>query len=276
MLTGKVSIFMQEKNGEIWYEDLLKNGDHEKGVLKFRNGKYASFQTPFYKFTDYSCDSPYNILSAPDSTIFIGTNLGLIQYDPKIKVKYDQPFNTLIRNVFARDSLLFGGMANYPDNHNNIESNIIPYKFNDLVFHFTTTFYEDAEKNLFNFRLIGSDTTWSAWTKDRKKEYTNLPEGKYIFEVKSKNQYQEIGSTASYSFRILPPWYRTWLAYLGIYAVCCIGCLQPCTFPHPSIKGSQPGSGKSCRAENDPDSESKRQPRKTEPDRQRYHFIPFH
>jgi hypothetical protein len=67
--------------------------------------------------------------------------------------------------------------------------------------------------------LVGSDTTWSAWVSDFKKEYTNLSEGKYNFEVKSKNQYKITGKTASYSFRILPPWYRTWWAYGGYVAL---------------------------------------------------------
>ncbi|MCX6303084.1 MAG: SpoIIE family protein phosphatase, partial [Bacteroidia bacterium] len=47
---------------------------------------------------------------------------------------------------------------------------------------------------------------------------TNLPEGKYKFEVKSKNQYQMVGVTASYSFHIKPPWSREWWAY-GLYVI---------------------------------------------------------
>ena len=85
----------------------------------------------------------------------------------------------------------------------------------DLTFHFSATFYEDAEKNLYSYRLTGLDTTWSAWTTDHKKEYSRLQEGHYTFEVKSRNQYLVTGTTAFWSFRILPPWYREWWMYLA-------------------------------------------------------------
>jgi len=83
-------------------------------------------------------------------------------------------------------------------------------------------FYEESEKNLFSYRLIGSsNTTWSAWTNNHKKEYNNLQEGKYIFEVKSQNIYRKYGNKASFAFEIRPPWHRTWLAYTlyGILAI---------------------------------------------------------
>jgi serine phosphatase RsbU (regulator of sigma subunit) len=216
MFTGKVFPFVQLKNGEIWFDELLENGNHEKGVLKLINGKYVQYRTPFYKFTKIGCnDSQANICSSPDGKVFIGTTTGLLQYDPLVKLNFDQPFNTLIRRVYSRDSLLFGGIKSDNSDFEKIDGNLIQYPQNDLTFHFAATFYEDSERNLFSYRLIGSDTAWSSWVFDYKKEYTNLHEGNYIFEVKSKNQYQKTGSTASYSFSVLPPWYRAWWAYVS-------------------------------------------------------------
>jgi len=216
MLTGKVILFLQEQNGDIWYEDILKNGNHEKGILKFRNGKYISYQIPFNKFSDISCnESPFNICTVSDSTIFIGTSSGLLQYNPAIKFDFDHPFNTLIREVYSKDSLLFGGAGFGKTDFRHLKGKEMPYSRNNLIFHFAATYFEDSERNQFSYRLLGSDTTWSAWTNDHKKEYTNLPEGNYTFEVKSKNQYLVTGNMASYSFSIFPPFYRTWWAYLG-------------------------------------------------------------
>ena len=216
MLTGKVILFVQEQNGDVWYENILKNGSHEKGILKFRNGKYFSDQTPFNKFSDISCnESPFNICTLPDSTILIGTSSGLLQYNPSIKFDLNHPFPTLIRKVYSKDSLVFGGEGFANTDFRYLKGGEIPYTRNNLIFHFAATYYEDSERNQFSYRLVGSDTTWSAWSIDHKKEYTNLPEGNYTFQVKSKNQYLVTGSMASYSFRILPPFYRTWWAYLG-------------------------------------------------------------
>lgn len=49
------------------------------------------------------------------------------------------------------------------------------------------------------------------------KEYSNLPEGDYVFEVKAV--FLDGSSSAdTFSFQILPPWYRTAIAY-AIYLV---------------------------------------------------------
>jgi|WetSurMetagenome_2_1015567.scaffolds.fasta_scaffold00143_30 signal transduction histidine kinase/ligand-binding sensor domain-containing protein/ActR/RegA family two-component response regulator len=223
MLTGKVTQFIQIENGDIYYEQVLPDRSYEKGVLRFFNGKYDQNKTPFDKFRDISTgDCPYNICPAPDGTVFLGTGYGLLQYNPRARHDYNIPYNTLIRKVYANDSLMFGGEnLNYPFALK-IDGKAIPYSRNNLVFHFSSTSYEDPENNLFSYRLIGSEKSWSGWSTDSKKEYTNLPEGRYIFQVKSKNQYQVTGSIASYSFTILPPWYRTSYAiimYLILFAI---------------------------------------------------------
>jgi serine phosphatase RsbU (regulator of sigma subunit)/ligand-binding sensor domain-containing protein len=215
MLTGKMLSFIQLDNGDIWFDEQLEYGNYEKGFLKFADGKYSFFKTPFYKFNTMSCaESPFNLCKSPDGTIFFGTNMGLIKYTPGIESESNRRFSTLIRMVLSRDSLLFGGEHPSLQEVAKLGGNSLPYRLNDLTFHFAATFFEDSEKNLYSYRLIGLDTSWSEWTADHKKEYTNLREGRYIFEVKSKNQYQDVGSTSAYSFAILAPWYRTWWASL--------------------------------------------------------------
>jgi signal transduction histidine kinase/ligand-binding sensor domain-containing protein len=216
MLTGKISGFQQLKNGDIWFEELSENGNYEKGILKFTDSGYVAYKTPFYNFLDVFWNLGSNsICTAPDSTIFIAASSGLLQYDPSKKLTIDLPFNTLIRKVISKDTILFGGADTDPRNYSTIKGDDIAFKSNDIIVEFASTFYENPEKTVYSYRLIGSDTTWTNWVPDHKKEYTNLREGSYIFEVKSKNQYQVVGSTGSYSFRILPPWYRTWWAYTG-------------------------------------------------------------
>jgi serine phosphatase RsbU (regulator of sigma subunit) len=210
MIQGNVFPFIQMNNGDIWSEELRENRTYEKGILKRRDGKYYLYKTPLYKLSDVSSA---DICIAPDSTIFIGTTSGLLRYDPHIMPDSIHHFKTLLRKVNSRDCLLFGGNISITSESGNIKGPDLHYKLNDLVFNFAATSYEDAEKNLYSFHLSGQDTAWSEWVRDSKKEYTNLREGNYKFEVKSKNQYKEIGSTASYSFRMLPPWYRSWWAF---------------------------------------------------------------
>ena len=219
MLTGKVLPIAQTENGDLWFDQLLENRDHEKGVLQYRNGKYTAYKTPFYKFRDMgSADSPFNICPAPDGTVFFGSSLGLLQYNPGKEFNTARSFRTLIRSVYASDSLMFGGEHLNLADTVTIEGRSVPYSQHDLVFTFAAAFYEDSQNNLYSSRMFGLDTAWSAWSADHKKEYINLNEGDYTFQVKSKNQYGTIGSTASYTFSIRPPWFRTWWAY-GLYVL---------------------------------------------------------
>ena len=42
----------------------------------------------------------------------------------------------------------------------------------------------------------------------------NLEPGNYVFMVKAKNVFGTLSTVAKYEFNIVPPWYRTTLAYI--------------------------------------------------------------
>jgi len=112
----------------------------EKGALQSINGKYEIFKTPFLKFADRSCTSAYSLNPFSDSLVYFGTTKGLLEYHPKQKVNYDIPFNTLIREISIKDSLVYGGSENI----NSLVSGDplqITYKDNNLVFQYSSTFY---------------------------------------------------------------------------------------------------------------------------------------
>ena len=216
MIRGKMSCFIQQPDGDIWFEESTDNFTYSKGVLSYISGKYKAFTTPFLKFNDASCnESPPNICILPGGTVFFGTSMGLLKYLPQMEQTSNHSFVTRIRKVIAKDSLVYGGNNLNPGSVMKGGGSEIPWSLNGVVFHYATTFYEDAEKNLYSYRLKGMDTTWSNWVNDHKKEYTNLSQGDYTFEVKSRNQYLEEGTAATYSFTILAPWYRSWWAYIS-------------------------------------------------------------
>lgn len=224
LLTGKVIQLYCDKDGSVWYEQLLRNGNYEKGVLVFNEGISHLEKRAFSKFMNLSSgDCSFNICRVADGPVYFGSGLGLLQYLPGKDPVYERPYNTLIRGVFLRDSLLYGGEHDDPF-QNNHQIAALKFGKREIVFHYAAAFFEDAEKNLYSYRLKGLDEDWSEWTPDHKKEYTNLHEGYYTFEVRSKNIYNVTGSTASCSFRIMPPWYRTWWAF-SLYPIMLIVCI---------------------------------------------------
>jgi signal transduction histidine kinase/CheY-like chemotaxis protein/HPt (histidine-containing phosphotransfer) domain-containing protein len=79
---------------------------------------------------------------------------------------------------------------------------------------------------LFQTRLAGDESApWSAPTERDSFEFTNLSDGPYTFAVRSVNPAGQMSEPAVFSFRILPPWYRTGWAYGGYIGALAAGVL---------------------------------------------------
>lgn len=138
-------------------------------------------------------------------------NQGLFRYNPNIDKDYETPYHALVRQVWVNgDSLLFKGY-----NGPGFASPRLGYADNDLRFNVSATTYNSPENTLYSYRLEGFDSEWSAWSTDSYKEYTNLPNGRYIFQVRAVNAHGVESTIGFLTFSITPPWYRTIWAYLG-------------------------------------------------------------
>jgi signal transduction histidine kinase len=73
--------------------------------------------------------------------------------------------------------------------------------------------------------LAGADDRWIYADQDsQSKNYFNLSPGPYTFRVATRGIKGQWGDPAEFSFRIFPPWWRTWWAYL-VYAILALGCI---------------------------------------------------
>jgi class 3 adenylate cyclase len=90
----------------------------------------------------------------------------------------------------------------------------IPHQQNSLRFEYGAPNFEDESRTEYQVRLDGLDHGWSEWSKETRKEYTNLWEGKYAFTVRARDLHSRLSRQATLHFRVLPPWYRTIWAYL--------------------------------------------------------------
>lgn len=148
-----------------------------------------------------------------DGKFWVVGSMGIIEFDwSKLTKNYDLSFHSLIRRVtVGKDSILFnGGLAN-----SKAPSDIkLDYKFGNLVIQFAAPFFDSEDQTLYSYQLEGNDDDWSAWSRQSYKEYTGLLEGNYTFKVKAKNVYGNESSVALFAFQVMPPWYRTWWAYL--------------------------------------------------------------
>jgi DNA-binding CsgD family transcriptional regulator len=155
-----------------------------------------------------------------DNNIFLGGEKGFfhINYDKYKKTATDLQVQVrTVKITDKTDSLLFGGFfksvneaqlqprENIPEVNNNWKT---------IRIEFSAALYGYQSSIEYSYRLKGFDDNWSDFTKRTDKEYTNLPAGDYIFEVKARNNLGKESPVAFYSFSMLPPWYQTiWASF---------------------------------------------------------------
>jgi DNA-binding CsgD family transcriptional regulator len=203
----------EDESGNIWFVE-----DKNLGVIDFSwkvpkiiyfpelNGKMVSGHENVY---------PYN-----NSNILVGSEKGFyhINYEAYKKNRYG--LDVMIRSVKAfgnSDSLLFGGYFNQINQPLIQPQSAIPSvtnNMNSLHFEYSAPVYAQQSNVQYSYMLNGFDTYWSEWSKKSEKEYTNLPPGKYEFQVKAKNNLGNESTIKIYRFTVLPPWYQTTWAYL--------------------------------------------------------------
>lgn len=207
-IENKQVILFSECDSSFWFRANRK-------VLNFNEEKRL-VENSLYNNIGYE-EGIFTIDCGIDKTWFGGENK--IYSIPHDINKEHHEFLTNITGIYVQnDSLIYGGFGKP------VRNLIFPYKDNELRFTYAAASYINPERNQYQIKLEGFDQNWSNWTSETQKDYTNIPEGDYTFLVRSKNVYDVEGSTASISFSILPPWYRTWWAYL-LYTITIAGIL---------------------------------------------------
>ena len=154
-----------------------------------------------------------------DEGYWIATSDALYYYRKAEDFKFNQKFYALNRRIIAGEELLFNG--NFYEDTTTFRLSLkqspnlkktLDYKNNTVTFHFASPYFP-KDGLVYSFKLDGYDVHWSDWIERDYKDYTNLSEGKYVFNVKAKNIYGQESEISNFEFYINPPWYRTLLAY---------------------------------------------------------------
>jgi len=165
----------------------------------------------------------------PDGTLLFGGVNGLTVFHPSQLLEDTLPPNTHITGLRINDHEVF-----WKDNPDILKQAIeftheitVPFSRNNLTLEFVALNFTSPEKNRFRYYLEGAESEWAHESSDHTASYLNLSPGTYTFRVKGSNS-EGVWSTqaAELKIKILPPWYRTWLAWIayvlivggGVYA----------------------------------------------------------
>ena len=144
--------------------------------------------------------------------IWIGTNQGLIKYNPEVNQEKKLFPKIKIISCKALDMELFR------------KTKELEYNQNHLEFSYIGIWYKAPEKLVYRYKLEGHDIDWSYETKSLVAIYSSLPPGKFIFKVQvsvepgtwSEQQMSE------FSFQIRPPfWKQTWFLISFCLVIAC-------------------------------------------------------
>ena len=153
------------------------------------------------------------------NNIFLAGETGIYHLNFE-KYKNQKPLlGVSIRSVRIRqqyDSLLYGGYGSLP-----AQKKLTPeinHDWKNIRFEFAAPPNPYSGSLEYSYRLIGFNSKWSEWTKRTDKEFTNLPQGDYVFEVKVRNNLGAESASSQFAFVILPPWYTSKIA-LFVYLI---------------------------------------------------------
>lgn len=190
----------------LWlYTTRSRDGVKETGRAVRRDGRWHWQPAPLQTLSGIDMAGAW---VDPDGTVWLASTKGLYRYAPGAGTPAQPPYATLIRDATARNGEV---LATHPAGGRMPE---LAARNNALHVEFAAPSFTDFAANRYQVRLLGAESAWSPWSPATYRDYTNLDAGRYTFEVRARNVYGQLGAPARFTFRVLPPWYRTWWAWL--------------------------------------------------------------
>ena len=210
----------QETNGDIWYA--------ADGTLHMVRGERNDGYLNDWLMEDFES------VSLAGGHAIIGTEEGFASLNLSAPSSLSKPHSSslnlsrpsssegvspYIRRVYIgnnADTLYYG---------NKLPVNI-RWRNNSLRIEYSASNYDPAQSVLYSYWLekhrtglsfagMGkSENDWSPYSRRSIKEYTNISEGSYTYHLRVISSVSENPIETTFQFTILPPWFRSWWAYL--------------------------------------------------------------
>ena len=168
---------------------------------------------------------------AQDGTLYFGGINGISYFRPR--AIQPNPYPPVVRITglrLANKPVAVGEKINgrvlLPKAFTNPQTITIRASENDFTVEFVGLNYATPRQHEYAYQLVGFNSGWvAAAPRQRTASFTSLPPGNYTFRVKASNGDGRWSPTpATLRFTILPPWWKTWWAYL-LYALALLGAL---------------------------------------------------
>ena len=196
LLSNKIITLKADGNG-LWIAT-------EKGIQFLE-----PLQKTFKNLTKQNGIPSYRIsaIEVMDNSVLFASNIGLFG------VFKDKVFKTINKKQIYFTDILINDISKPLNSLYELN-----YDENDIAFNFNVNGFQSNINTLYEYRLLGADTTWKRTNElVNSVSYNSLPNGEYTFQVKVLPERDTIKSV---QFSILKPfWKRWWFYILGVVLV---------------------------------------------------------
>ena len=218
---GSIYSIQGTDSGHIWLST-------DKGLVRLTPSSKRGVATTFYNMEDgieairFSQNGAFSF----GNELFYGSATGFFSFDPsRLGTSDSQTARLVVTELLINDQSM-----DWIDSLQQKEITdcqpfftkriTIPAGVKKFSVEFALLTYQKQEECRYAYRLEGYDHDWNMTeADDRRATYQNLPEGSYELRLRATDSYgRTVELPYSISVKVLPPWYRTWWAYL-IYAL---------------------------------------------------------
>ena len=165
-----------------------------------------------------------NLVDSYENVIPLTSNLHLICLDNGFAV-FNKSFFTSVEpeqtSLIIREFLSWDSNGETRKIDLSVSPQALKNSFNNVSISFSPR-QNPCSKRLYQYRLMGIDSTWSKWSENTHASYTRLPVGKYRFEVRTLMHNGVITEPLSLQFSVNHPWYASVPATL-LYVLIVLG-----------------------------------------------------
>ena len=210
MGSGQYFYFKQSGN-RLWF---LKNNSicyaEKQNGNEYSSNPGKAFSIPEELIYEY-----FNISVLDNNHILVSNEEGftIVDFNALDQVRIHDVY---IRNIYdVKTGNSFAQQYKKGNNATENEKIEIDFKDNSIGFEYCSASYSDQKnkQTLYSTRLVGYENDWSEPTTETNRVFSDLSNGNYTFQVKTYNRNYE-SAISEIEFTILPPWYRTIVAYI--------------------------------------------------------------
>lgn len=208
LCNNSVLNILEDKRGRLWMSTFNGIARFDEQAKKFVN----FYQSDGLQSNQFSYGAALQLQTG--ELVFGGIN-GFNIFNPDSIDEHRAMPNLLFTDIKVNNKTLSdSGHYKVETDANNITSLVVPYNEAILSFGFVALEYSSPQKIKYEYYLEGLDNGWNHAANLHNINYNNLREGNYVLHVKSTNAEGEWSKNELIlSIKVLPPWYRSWLAY---------------------------------------------------------------